>query len=425
MKFGYAIILCLFTYNSFAENRNDTAKVIKDTSVVLNDTILKQHQNKIEKHLDWMASSKLYQMTYASVPLITFGLIAKNKDDQFRKLRNDYLPQYRRYYDNYMQYIPIVALYGMKIGGVESRSSWSRMLVSDAFSTAIMGIVVNTLKNSTNVTRPDGADNHSFPSGHTAMAFMSATMFSKEYGGRYPWLSIGAYTVASATGLFRIANNKHWLSDVMTGAGIGILSTEVGYYLADLIFRDKGLNRKEHFDVSFDKTAKPSFAGIYLGFSIPLSHYDINDKLSYKTSSGSTSGIEGAYFFNPYIGVGGRMTFSDVAIYLKNDEEVSKTFRFSSLDAGCYFSYPLSSRIAIGSKAVIGYTQYSKLELPDRTFPTEGGVDFGSGLSLTFRARERLSFRLFADYDLIPPHSDNTREYMNTIAIGGMVAVTF
>ena len=68
---------------------------------------------------------------------------------------------------------------------------------------------------------------------------MTATMLTKEYGHRSPWIGISAYSVATATGLMRMANNKHWLSDVLTGAGIGSLSTELGYFLAGLIFKGK------------------------------------------------------------------------------------------------------------------------------------------------------------------------------------------
>ena len=112
-----------------------------------------------------------------------------------------------------------------------------QMLASDAFSALLMGSVVYSLKQTTHVMRPDGSNDHSFPSGHTATAFMTATMLTKEYGHKSPWVGIGAYAIAATTGLMRMANNKHWLSDVLTGAGIGILSTELGYYLADLIFK--------------------------------------------------------------------------------------------------------------------------------------------------------------------------------------------
>ena len=81
---------------------------------------------------------------------------------------------------------------------------------------------------------------------------MAATMFHKEYGVRSPWYSIGAYTVATATSVSRLLNNRHWVSDVMVGAGIGILSTELGYYFADLIFGKKGLRHPQYdFDVTY------------------------------------------------------------------------------------------------------------------------------------------------------------------------------
>lgn len=182
------------------------------------------------KGMNTVLSSKTYQMTYIGLPLIVGGLIVKSEDDHFRRLRNDYMPSFSRHYDDYMQYLPAAVMLGMKIGGIESRSSWSRMLVSDAFSAILMGSVVNTLKRTTLVTRPDGSDRHSFPSGHTATAFMTATMLNKEYGYKSPWIGIGAYTVAAGTGMMRMANNKHWLSDIMVGAGSGCFDYRNGVF---------------------------------------------------------------------------------------------------------------------------------------------------------------------------------------------------
>ena len=189
------------------------------------------------KFIDRLADSRAFRMTYVCLPLVAGGLLIKSEDEHFRHLRNDYLPHFNRHADDYLQYLPAAVMLGMKLGGVEGRSSWGRMLASDAFSALLMGSVVFSLKQTTHVMRHDGSNDHSFPSGHTATAFMTATMLAKEYGHKSPWIGIGAYSVATATGLMRMANNKHWLSDVLTGAGIGILSTELGYYLADLIFK--------------------------------------------------------------------------------------------------------------------------------------------------------------------------------------------
>ena len=376
------------------------------------------------RRLDKFSSSRFYQMTYIGVPLIVGGLIVKREDDHFRGLRNEYLPRFNRHLDDYMQYAPAAVMLGMKVAGVQSRSSWGRMLVSDAFSALLMGGVVNTLKQTTNVERPDGSNKHSFPSGHTATAFMTATMFTKEYGHKSPWVGVGAYSVATATGLMRMANNKHWLSDVLTGAGIGILSTEVGYYFADLIFREKGINRFANENM-FDRMDKPSFVSLYLGLNIPLSGYDIDEEMEFRTSSGSSAGVEGAYFFNPYVGVGGRFTVSNTLIIVNEERAENNTFDAISLCGGSYFSYPLSSRWLIGSKLLGGYVHYPQLELTDRSVSSRSGFCMGSGVSLTFKAKEYYGIRFFLDYNLLPSHSRNSGEYMNMFTLGSSFMITF
>lgn len=360
---------------------------------------------------------------FIALPLLIGSLIVKGEDDHFRNLRNDYMPSFSRHYDDYMQYLPAGIMLGLKVSGVPSRSSWGRMLASDALSCAIMGAAVNTLKKTTKVMRPDGSNNHSFPSGHTATAFMTATMLSKEYGYKSPWISVGAYSMATATGLLRMANNKHWLSDVMAGAGIGILSTELGYFITDIIFKDKGLLKCPHPATDFDRETPPSFIGLYMGFNIPLSKYDLDRETTLKTSSGCTSGIEGAYFFNPYVGLGGQLTISNLSFLLNGNEPQDETFSFTSFYSGGYFSYPLSSRWAVGSKLLAGYTHYRKLQLAHSVIKAKGGFSMGSGLSLLFKAKPKLNFRFMLDYNLIPPHSTATKEYMHTLTLGGMVAV--
>ena len=394
----------------------------------------KQKPSEFEKRN--FTDSKFYQMTFVGAPLILTGMIMKGEDTHFRGLRNDYMKSFHRPFDNYTQFLPGVVMLGLKTAGVDSRSSWGRMLVSDAFSAAIMGTVVNTMKITTHVTRPDGSNDHSFPSGHTATAFMTATMLTKEYGHISPWIGIGSYTIASGTGLMRMANNKHWLSDVLTGAGIGILSTEFGYYIADLLFKDKGIR---HFsqDESFNKYDKPTFIGLYLGVNIPLSHYDISENQNFRTSSGSSAGVEGAMFLNPYLGIGGRFTVSNTHIitsekngsvsrqsaldYKKSNSEVAEceTFDAIMVIAGPYFSYPITSRWNIGSKLLAGYVTYPKLSLSRGTVvPKNCGVCFGSGISFSYKAKEYYGIRFFLDYNLQPSHSKKSGEWMNTLAVG-------
>ena len=76
------------------------------------------------------------------------------------------------------------------------------------------------------------------------MAFTSATLLSLEYGERYPWLPPVSYGLASITGLGRILNNRHWIGDVVTGAGLGILSGHIGYWISDRLFGNTGRQLK-------------------------------------------------------------------------------------------------------------------------------------------------------------------------------------
>lgn len=411
------LILCAFVISS----NSVAAEKLVDSMPVAHQPHLSSP--KETSQLDKFFSSRLYQMTYAGVPLVAAGLIVKSEDDHFRSLRNDYMPKFRNRTDDYMQYAPTVVMLGLKMAGVEGRSSWDRMLVSDAFSAMLMGSVVNTLKTTTHVTRPDGSNNHSFPSGHTATAFMTATMLSKEYGHKSPWISVGAYTTATATGLMRMANNKHWLSDVLTGAGIGILSTEMGYWMGDLIFKNKGIRRSAANDFQLDRMDNPSFASLYVGLNIPLSKYDIDENNTFRTSSGSSAGLEGAYFFNPYIGIGGRFTVSNTALIVNGDKAEDNSFDAVSVCGGGYFSYPLSQRWAIGSKLLCGFVHYPRLQLTEISVGARNGVCFGSGLSCTFKANDNYGIRFFIDYNLQPSHNKSSREWMNTLACGASFAL--
>ena len=398
-----------------------------DTSRVVTDSLISDMTFSTPKKiafLDKLPHGKLFNSTYIGVPLIIGGLIEKHQDTKFRKLRNDFMPRFHRTLDNYTQIAPAAVMVGMKAAGVESRSSWGRMLLSDAFSVALMAGTVLGLKNTTNVMRPDGSDNHSFPSGHTATAFMTATMLNKEYGYKSPWIGVGAYSVATATGLMRMANNKHWLSDVLVGAGIGIMATEFGYWLADLIYKDKGLNIKNR-DVADDEfdVRRNSFLGLYMGFNLPLSKYDLDEDNVFQTSTGTTIGLEGAWFINRNIGIGGRASFSNLQYIVNKNDAPDKTFNYFTAMAGPYFSFPVTHRFSLGSKLVGGGVWYPKTSINGISVGNNHGFSCGTGLSLKYDVRKHLSGIIFLDYNIQAPASHGSREYMHIMTLGAKVAL--
>ncbi len=130
----------------------------------------------------------------------------------------------------------------LKAAGVDAQSSWKRLLVNSATSFVINAGVTYALKHTIHSTRPDGTDDHSFPSGHTSIAFCGAAILHKEFGKVSPWISVAGFTVATVTAVDRVRRNRHHWGDVVAGAAIGVLSVEAGYRLGDLITGEKKKN---------------------------------------------------------------------------------------------------------------------------------------------------------------------------------------
>jgi membrane-associated phospholipid phosphatase len=165
--------------------------------------------------------------------LIGTGLIAATDNEIFDKweikeLRDSIAPNFHTTADNYLQYAPLAAVFILKGAGVKSASDWPDLTLLIIKSEIIMTGIVFPLKSIVDETRPDGGS-HSFPSGHTAQAFVAATILHKEFGKARPYISVLGYLTASTVGVLRIMNDRHWASDVLVGAGIGILSTNVAY----------------------------------------------------------------------------------------------------------------------------------------------------------------------------------------------------
>lgn len=136
---------------------------------------------------------------------------------------------FRTHVDDYLQYGPAVAWAGLSLSGVKGRSKPLDRALIGLLAYGISTATVLGLKHSTHELRPDESNYLSFPSGHTANAFTGASLLDREFSGVSPWIPIGGYAMSTATGILRMTNDKHWISDVLIGAGIGLLSTELAY----------------------------------------------------------------------------------------------------------------------------------------------------------------------------------------------------
>jgi len=82
--------------------------------------------------------------------------------------------------------------------------------------------VTEGLKMLVHKDRPDGSDFKSFPSGHTSIAFQSASFLHLRHGLRY---GAPAYAAAAFVGYSRVHARKHYVSDVLVGAALGVASS--------------------------------------------------------------------------------------------------------------------------------------------------------------------------------------------------------
>lgn len=189
---------------------------------------LKQASPTVSKKYQWQRA------VTAPLLLTAAGLYAKTDNDwlsneEMHEERNEYIPRYHHRIDDYLQFAPIAAVYGLDVIGVKAKTDFANRTAILIKTEIILAAITFPLKKFTAVPRPDTGTPNSFPSGHTAQAFAAATFMSKEYGHISPWYSIGAYSVATTVGAMRMMNNRHWLSDVFVGAGVGILSTNLAY----------------------------------------------------------------------------------------------------------------------------------------------------------------------------------------------------
>ncbi|WP_312900119.1 phosphatase PAP2 family protein [Chryseobacterium taichungense] len=197
-----------------------------------------------------------YKKLIVPTVLIGYGVISLTSDalkDLNRSTKyeiGEHQPKHIKL-DNYTQYLPAAMVYGYNLVGIKGKHTFKERTIIYGTSQLISAAFVLPLKHLVKEERPDGSNNLSFPSGHTAAAFSSAHFLFREYKDENFWLSLSGYPIALFTGVYRTLNDKHWVGDVVAGAGFGILSTELAYWLFPWI------------NTFFNKKDSKSFTMIY------------------------------------------------------------------------------------------------------------------------------------------------------------------
>ncbi len=232
------IFLSFFSTLAFSQNNIDSLGIVPNNQLKFN-----------------------YKQIIIPSILIGYGVIGL-ESHQLQVLNSDIKNELKEHIDekisidDFSQYLPAASIYGLDFLGIKGKNNIKDKTIILTTSYLIMGLTVNTFKITASVERPDGSSFNSFPSGHTATAFMGAELLYQEYKDISVWYGVSGYIVAAGTGAFRIYNNRHWLTDVAAGAGIGILSAKAGYWLyptiSKLFTKNKSSNRKSVFLPYYD-----------------------------------------------------------------------------------------------------------------------------------------------------------------------------
>jgi membrane-associated phospholipid phosphatase len=346
--------------------------------------------------------------------------------EKIREIRNRYIPTFRHHYDDYMQYMPAVSVYALNLSGVKGRNKLGRATISYAASALIMGIIVNSVKYTAKVERPDGSKANSFPSGHTSNAFMNATFMHKEFGHINPIYSIAGYSMSTFTGVGRGLNNRHWISDVLAGAGIGILSTQLGYFFINKFYKNQG---DRPSDLRFDNPLnKPSYLSLKVGYASSMRNLVENFDIGIKSKAGFEAGLEGAYYFTEHWGLGGDFSFvsfpistsestiSDPDLGNSSSSVVTQSMGALNFTIGPHYTYEITPdwllQAKIGAGIMVGATGKVSLKFEDAdtddnilndesdlmTFRPARAFKVNGGLAITRMLNTELGITAYTDY---------------------------
>jgi membrane-associated phospholipid phosphatase len=172
-------------------------------------------------------------LVYGCLKPVISGI--ENLDTRIWENINNNHPDFYTTADDYLQWAPSASVYLMDAFKVKTKHSFKEHLLIDAGSIIITGGAGYVMRKiSGNI---DEYNTHGtwFPSGHTANAFRGAEIVFQELKDRNRVLSYSGYLVATAVGVLRIYNKQHLLSEVLAGAGLGMLSTKLTYLVFDKV----------------------------------------------------------------------------------------------------------------------------------------------------------------------------------------------
>jgi len=166
-----------------------------------------------------------------------------------------------------LRYVPFAVSAVLPMFGLYPKHKPLHSIPLGFISYCFADLCVNTIKNATKEARPHPTltECNSFPSQHTSEAFIAATFLHQEYGHYSPWISVAGYACATYVAWARVAGDYHWSNDVLVGAAMGTICTNLVYFAYDGL--SDWIYSKTHNDkLSIMPFASSHSGGIYLTY---------------------------------------------------------------------------------------------------------------------------------------------------------------
>ncbi|MBD1392584.1 phosphatase PAP2 family protein [Mucilaginibacter glaciei] len=266
MKKVIYIVLCFVVFSASAQQAPvDTGKKVNIADTLKKDLFTAPDTVKHLRSKAWALVPPVALIVYGSSNFY-FKPVRQLDNSINGSIQKGY-PNFRHHPENVFQYTPVALVYGLNLVGVHGKNTFIDRTLIFAMAEGMMSIATFGLKKVTHRLRPDGSDYYSFPSGHTANAFVGAEFMAQELGDKSIAYSAIGYGFATTTGILRMFNRDHWFSDVVAGAGIGILSTKAAYliypYIRNRLFK-AGREKENNKNLPAELKKEPQHSSILL-----------------------------------------------------------------------------------------------------------------------------------------------------------------
>jgi hypothetical protein len=173
--------------------------------------------------------------------LVLYGVLKpvipaiEKADDKIWENVNANHPDFRTKVDDYLMWAPSASVYILDAFKVKSKNKFTDHLILDAGSIVVAGGIGFVMRKISGNIEVYNKYESVFPSGHVTNAFRGAEFVFQEYKNSHPVISYSGYLFATTVAVLRIYNKTHLLTEVLAGAGLGMLSTKLTYLVFDKV----------------------------------------------------------------------------------------------------------------------------------------------------------------------------------------------